>query len=108
MVSEWVIVRDVVDHLNSSLVHLAFHLFTISHDGYLCSGDIMKPRAWMLSIEEQVVMGPHDGIINGIAAVLASYYNFNLQYPEDGACTLEFIQRYCNTEINNVLDCFQH
>lgn len=61
----------------------------------------------MLSVEEQVVMGPHDGIINGLAAVFACYYIFNLQYPEDGACTLEFIQRYCNTDVNIVPDCLQ-
>ena len=27
----------------------------------------------------------------------AIYYNFNLLYPEDGVCTLDW--RYCNTEI---------
>lgn len=57
----------------------------------------MEPSSWMLSIEGQVVMGPHDHFLNGIAAVFATYYTFNLQYPEDGLCTLEFIQRYCNT-----------
>ncbi|KAF1389442.1 hypothetical protein PFLUV_G00073470 [Perca fluviatilis] len=65
----------------------------------IVSGEVMKPRAWMLSIEGQVVMGPHANFINGIAAVFASYYNFNLQYPEEAACTLEFIQR-CFLGIN--------
>ncbi|KAJ8364898.1 hypothetical protein SKAU_G00137290, partial [Synaphobranchus kaupii] len=65
----------------------------------IVQGDVMKPSAWMLCIEGQVVMGPHDNLINGIAAVFTSYYNFNLQYPEDGSCTLEFIQR-CFLGIN--------
>ncbi|CAK6969608.1 hypothetical protein PFLUV_G00028290, partial [Scomber scombrus] len=52
---------------------------------------MMKPSSWMLSTEGQVVMGPHDHFINGLAAVVASYYNFSLQYPEDASCTLEFI-----------------
>ncbi|TDH13437.1 hypothetical protein EPR50_G00033140 [Perca flavescens] len=65
----------------------------------IIQGDLMKPKTWMLSTEGQVVMGPDDSFINGIAAVFASYYNFNLQYPEDGSCTLEFIQR-CFLGIN--------
>ncbi|XP_039592264.1 uncharacterized protein LOC120515387 [Polypterus senegalus] len=56
--------------------------------------DMMKPKAWMLSIEGQVVMGPHHDFVNGIATIFASYYNFNLQYPEDASSTLEFIQRF--------------
>ncbi|KAF1380916.1 hypothetical protein PFLUV_G00169030 [Perca fluviatilis] len=65
----------------------------------IIQGDLMKSRTWMLSTEGQVVMGPDDSFINGIAAVFASYYNFNLQYPDDGSCTLEFIQR-CFLGIN--------
>jgi len=57
------------------------------------SGDKMKPRAWMLSLEGQVVMGPHLDFTTGLAAFFSSYYNFNLKYAEDAACTLEFIQR---------------
>lgn len=53
----------------------------------LISGDMMKPIAWMLSIEGEVVMGPQDSFINGIAVVFASYYNLNLQYPDDGSHT---------------------
>ncbi|KAJ8333424.1 hypothetical protein SKAU_G00414320 [Synaphobranchus kaupii] len=54
---------------------------------------LMKPDAWLLSIEGQVVMGPHNNITNGMAALFASYYNFNLKYLEEAACTLEFVQR---------------
>lgn len=59
----------------------------------------------MLDMEQQVVMGPYNKVVNGIAALFASYYNFNLQYPNDSSCTLEFIQRYCNTQINILLGC---
>lgn len=65
----------------------------------IVSGEVMKPRAWMLSIEGQVVMGPQANFVNGIAALFVSYYNFNLQYPEEASCTLEFIQR-CFVGIN--------
>ncbi|XP_059906679.1 uncharacterized protein LOC132456365 [Gadus macrocephalus] len=65
----------------------------------IVSGDMMKPTAWMLSIEQKVVMGPHHSFSNGIAAMFASYYCFNLQYPEEGSSTLEFIQR-CFLSIN--------
>ncbi|XP_051784743.1 uncharacterized protein LOC114641604 [Erpetoichthys calabaricus] len=61
--------------------------------------DMMKPKAWMLSIEGQVVMGPHHDFVNGIATIFASYYNLNLQYPDDASSTLEFIQR-CFLGIN--------
>ena len=30
---------------------------------------------------------------------------FNLQYPEDDLCTLEFIQRYYNTQMNIAVHC---
>ncbi|XP_051813223.1 uncharacterized protein LOC127536544 [Acanthochromis polyacanthus] len=65
----------------------------------IVQGDLMKPRAWMLSIEEQVLMGPHSNILSGLAALFASFYNLNLQYPEKSSCTLEFIQR-CFLSIN--------
>ncbi|XP_062386354.1 uncharacterized protein LOC134073799, partial [Sardina pilchardus] len=31
--------------------------------------------------------------VHGLAAVFTAYYVFNLQYPAEAACTLEFIQR---------------
>ncbi|XP_023271360.1 uncharacterized protein LOC111661897 [Seriola lalandi dorsalis] len=65
----------------------------------IVQGDLMKPRSWMLSIEKNVVMGPHNNILSRLAALFASFYNLNLQYPEDSSCTLEFIQR-CFLGIN--------
>lgn len=47
----------------------------------------------MLSLEGQVVCeGAQPNFITGLAALFASY-NFNLQYQEEAACTLEFVQR---------------
>ena len=54
----------------------------------------MKPESWMLSIEGEVLMGPHTGFMSGLACLVASYYAFGMQYPDGAACTLEFIQRY--------------
>ncbi|CAL8342697.1 unnamed protein product [Arctogadus glacialis] len=59
----------------------------------IVQGDMMKPTAWMLSIEQKVVVGPHHSFSNGIAAIFESYYCFNLQYPEECSSTLAFIQR---------------
>ncbi|XP_061925533.1 uncharacterized protein si:dkey-15h8.17 isoform X2 [Entelurus aequoreus] len=62
-------------------------------------GDVLKPSAWMLCVDRRVVMGPHSNFLHGVASVFASYYIFNLEYPVDGSCTLEFIQR-CFLGIN--------
>uniref|UniRef100_A0A3B4XNK6 Si:dkey-15h8.17 n=1 Tax=Seriola lalandi dorsalis TaxID=1841481 RepID=A0A3B4XNK6_SERLL len=70
----------------------------------IVQGDLMKPRSWMLSIEKNVVMGPHNNILSRLAALFASFYNLNLQYPEDSSCTLEFIQRYSHFKISILLD----
>ncbi|XP_072311301.1 uncharacterized protein [Eucyclogobius newberryi] len=49
---------------------------------------------WKVSLEGSIVS---DGIQptfgTGLAAVFSTYYNFNLEYPDEAACTLEFIQR---------------
>ncbi|KAJ4946751.1 hypothetical protein JOQ06_008797 [Pogonophryne albipinna] len=63
----------------------------------IVQGDMMNPKAWMLCIDQVVVMGPHDHFVQGVAALFASYYAFNLHYPEHGSSTLEFIQRNVNT-----------
>ncbi|XP_072320750.1 uncharacterized protein [Eucyclogobius newberryi] len=51
-------------------------------------------RHWKVSLEGSIVS---DGIQptfgTGLAAVFSTYYNFNLEYPDEAACTLEFIQR---------------
>ena len=64
----------------------------------LLVGDtLMTAERWMLSIEDKVVCQPQSSsatFVSGLAAVLASFYNFNLQYQEEAACTLELFQRY--------------
>ncbi|KAJ8351966.1 hypothetical protein SKAU_G00234420 [Synaphobranchus kaupii] len=57
-----------------------------------------ETQSWMLSIEGQVVC-EGTSFLSGLAALFASYYNFNLQYQDEAACTLEFIQR-CFIDIN--------
>ncbi|XP_072319748.1 uncharacterized protein [Eucyclogobius newberryi] len=51
-------------------------------------------RQWKVSLEGSIVS---DGIQptfgTGLAAVFSTYYNFNLEYPDEAVCTLEFIQR---------------
>ncbi|XP_026129962.1 uncharacterized protein LOC113110151 isoform X2 [Carassius auratus] len=57
-------------------------------------GQSLSNQRWMLSLEGQVVCeGAQPNFITGLAALFASFYNFNLQYQEEAACTLEFVQR---------------
>ncbi len=37
--------------------------------------------------------GAQPNFVSGLAALFASFYNFNLQYQEEAACSLEFVQR---------------
>lgn len=61
-------------------------------DGY--SGQSLSNQRWMLSMEGQVVCeGAQLNFVSGLAALFASFYNFNLQYQEEAACSLEFVQR---------------
>ncbi|CAL8238261.1 unnamed protein product [Merluccius merluccius] len=48
----------------------------------------------MISLEGHVQCeGIQPTFMTGLAALFSLYYIFNLQYQEDAACTLEFIQR---------------
>ncbi|TRY58688.1 hypothetical protein DNTS_026465, partial [Danionella cerebrum] len=45
---------------------------------------------WMLSMESHVVCeGAQPNFVSGLAALFSTFYNFNLQYQEVAACTLE-------------------
>ncbi len=59
----------------------------------ICLGEVLTATHWMLSIEGQVVVPPQPNFVSGVAALFSAYYNFNLVYQEEAACTLEFIQR---------------
>ncbi|KAL4008055.1 hypothetical protein ACER0C_001907 [Sarotherodon galilaeus] len=49
---------------------------------------------WMISLEGHIICeGIQPTFLSGLAAVFSIYYIFNLQYQDDAACTLEFIQR---------------
>ncbi|KAJ8013305.1 hypothetical protein DPEC_G00051890 [Dallia pectoralis] len=49
---------------------------------------------WMVSMEGRIICeGVQPTFITGLAAVFATFYIFNLQYQDEAAQTLEFIQR---------------
>ncbi|RXN31584.1 Golgin subfamily B member 1 [Labeo rohita] len=56
-------------------------------------GEPLSADKWMMSIEGTIVMGPHNNLLNGVAATFSAYYVFNLQYPKEASSTLEFVQR---------------
>ncbi|XP_014829395.1 PREDICTED: uncharacterized protein LOC106907987 [Poecilia mexicana] len=59
----------------------------------LC-GNEQALAGWMVSIEGHVVFeGVQPTFLTGLAAVFATFYIFNLQYQDEAAKTLEFIQR---------------
>ncbi|XP_072769410.1 uncharacterized protein [Nerophis lumbriciformis] len=60
----------------------------------LVAGDKVTIQRWMISMEGDVICeGVQPSFISGLAALLATYYVFNLEYQEEGARTLEFVQR---------------
>ncbi|XP_026059551.1 uncharacterized protein LOC113044133 [Carassius auratus] len=51
-------------------------------------------KQWMISLEGRIICeGVQPTFISGLAALFSSYYIFNLQYQEEAASTLEFLQR---------------
>lgn len=59
---------------------------------YLFTGD--EKIRWNVVIEyEEINDGTEDFFI-ALQECYACFYNFNMQYPRDFSCTLEFIQRY--------------
>nr|XP_055049458.1 uncharacterized protein LOC129434833 isoform X1 [Misgurnus anguillicaudatus] len=60
----------------------------------IIQGESMSPNKWMLAVEREVVLGPcSEAIVEGLAALFSTYYNLNLAYQTEAACTLEFVQR---------------
>ncbi|CAJ1062884.1 uncharacterized protein LOC117823392 [Xyrichtys novacula] len=60
----------------------------------LMSEDKATVNQWMISNDEQVICeGSQPSVMSGLAALFATYYVFNLQYQEEAAKTLEFVQR---------------
>ncbi|CAK6978067.1 uncharacterized protein LOC119499858 isoform X2 [Scomber scombrus] len=51
-------------------------------------------QRWMVSLEGHVICeGIQATFLTGLATLFSTFYTFNLQYQEEAACTLEFIQR---------------
>ncbi|XP_061888371.1 uncharacterized protein LOC133639226 isoform X2 [Entelurus aequoreus] len=66
----------------------------------LVAGDKVTIKRWMISMEGDVICeGVQPSFISGLAALLATYYVFNLAYQEEGARTLEFVQRDRSTSL---------
>ncbi|GAA6082054.1 uncharacterized protein LOC113045763 [Tachysurus ichikawai] len=60
----------------------------------LVAGDEVTLGGWMINIENNIICEAiHQSFIRGLAAVFTTYYVFNLQYQEEAARTLEFVQR---------------
>ncbi|KAF3856849.1 hypothetical protein F7725_017572 [Dissostichus mawsoni] len=58
------------------------------------TGQVTTGRRWMITLEGRVIFeGITPTFLTGLAAVFAIYYVLNLQYQEEAACTLVFIQR---------------
>ncbi|CAG5996432.1 unnamed protein product, partial [Menidia menidia] len=55
--------------------------------------DRVTAAQWVISLESHIVCeGIQPTFVTGLAALFSMYYIFNLQYQEEAACTLEFIQ----------------
>lgn len=56
---------------------------------------VLAAEKWMLTIEGSVHIQPEDlpDFPSAAAVLMACYYVFNLEYQEEAASTLEFIQR---------------
>jgi len=61
------------------------------------SGDsILVPKKWMLALEGKVVIESSHlqlDFTSALAVLFGSFYVFNIEYQEEAASTLEFIQR---------------
>uniref|UniRef100_A0A3P8S3X7 Uncharacterized protein n=1 Tax=Amphiprion percula TaxID=161767 RepID=A0A3P8S3X7_AMPPE len=63
----------------------------ISHSG---GTERVTAGRWMISLEGHVLFeGIQPTFVTGLPALFSVYYIFNLQYQDEAACTLEFIQR---------------
>ncbi|TRZ03623.1 hypothetical protein DNTS_035755, partial [Danionella cerebrum] len=57
---------------------------------HLPESQSLSNRRWMLSMESHVVCeGAQPNFVSGLAALFSTFYNFNLQYQEVAACTIE-------------------
>lgn len=48
---------------------------------------------WTAERTTLYVKGIQPTFLTGLAALFSTFYTFNLQYQEEAACTVEFIQR---------------
>ena len=62
----------------------------------------MSSQLFMLAIEKNVVMEVKT-FDDALCVLFASYFNFNIQYPECAGTTLEFLQRYVLPSRTNLI-----
>jgi len=75
-------------------IHVFMPMLTVFH--FKVSGETPGSciQHWMISLEGHIISeGIQPAFVSGLAAVFSTFYNFNLQYQAEAACTLEFIQR---------------
>ncbi|XP_067283842.1 uncharacterized protein [Pseudorasbora parva] len=63
----------------------------------LLGESVLVPKKWMLALEGKVVMESSDhqlDFTSALAVLFGSFYVFNIEYQEEAASTLEFIQRF--------------
>ena len=59
----------------------------------LLIGETLLPNRCSIVVDGIIVNEAVEGLIEGLMLMFASYYIFNIVYPEGLAATLEFIQR---------------
>ncbi|KAI9524910.1 hypothetical protein NQZ68_014445 [Dissostichus eleginoides] len=80
--------------LRQPSLYLQVLMFTQGGTGQVTTG------LWMITLEGRVISeGITPTFLTGLAAVFAIYYIFNLQYQEEAACTVEFIQSGADSHI---------
>uniref|UniRef100_A0A8D0CSK2 Uncharacterized protein n=1 Tax=Sander lucioperca TaxID=283035 RepID=A0A8D0CSK2_SANLU len=55
---------------------------------------ILGATRWMLSIEGRVILRSDADFPAALAVFFGSFYVFNIEYPEEAATSLEFVQRF--------------
>lgn len=66
------------------------------------SGDsVRQAKTWMLTRESRVIIQPEEpaDFSSVLAVLFGCYYVFNVQYQEEAASTLEFIQRFVHQKL---------
>lgn len=63
---------------------------------FVTGDSVLQAKTWMLTMEGRVIIQPQElmDFSSALAVLFGCYYVFNVQYQEEAASTLEFIQRF--------------